>query len=380
MRSPKILGASVRAFCVPLNEPFAIAGGAKTKAQNIIARVDLGGGIRGWGEGAPPFNDGSRKRALKAADRAAKRIIGRPIASYRALLEIVDDAVPISEAPARAAVGMAVMDAWSRWRHLPLRMVFGGAQDRVTTDVTVTLDSPDRAAAAARRIAAMGVRVIKIKIGADMDEDEARVHAVYAAAQSPAIILDANCGYTAEQSIRFLARLRKAGIRPALFEQPAPKEDWAGLRAVLKTGKVRVAGDESISSRKDMIRAIRERAVDVVNIKLMKSGLLEAWDIALVARAAGVGLMIGGMVESPLAMGAGAHFAAGIGGFDFIDLDTPLWFAKNPMRGLGISRGGIYDLSNVTLGIGVSPGPEIKKIFAAGAYLASRPKRERRKR
>jgi L-alanine-DL-glutamate epimerase-like enolase superfamily enzyme len=82
--------------------------------------------------------------------------------------------------------------------------------------------------------------------------------------------------------------------------------------------------------------------------------------LALTARAAGLGLMIGGMVETSLAMTAAAHFAAGLGGFDFVDLDTPLWLKKDPMRGVSFGRGGIYDLSGVKAGIGVKPGPSLR--------------------
>jgi len=90
-------------------------------------------------------------------------------------------------------------------------------------------------------------------------------------------------------------------------------------------------------------------------VKLMKMGILEAWDVALIARAAGLGLMIGGMIETSLAMGCAAHFAAGIGGFSFVDLDTPLWLRKDPTKGLRLGRGGVYDLSRVRAGIGVIP-------------------------
>jgi L-alanine-DL-glutamate epimerase-like enolase superfamily enzyme len=97
------------------------------------------------------------------------------------------------------------------------------------------------------------------------------------------------------------------------------------------------------------------QAVQVVNIKLTKYGILEAWDIASVARAAGLGLMIGGNVESRLAMTAAAHFAAGLGGFSFVDLDTPLWFSSDPMRGMRMERDGSYLLGKVRSGIGVEP-------------------------
>jgi len=134
-----------------------------------------------------------------------------------------------------------------------------------------------------------------------------------------------------------------------------PKEDLEGMAEVSRKGGVPVAADEAAASPRDVHRLARSRAADVVNIKLMKCGVREALETDRIARAAGLGLMIGGMVESYLAMGCAAHLAAGFGGFNFVDLDTPLWFARNPMRGLKMRHGGLYDLSVVRAGIGVEP-------------------------
>jgi L-alanine-DL-glutamate epimerase-like enolase superfamily enzyme len=199
------------------------------------------------------------------------------------------------------------------------------------------------------------VRTIKIKVGQGLDPDEARVRAVAGAACGLRLMLDANQGYGPGESLRLLRRLRRAGIVPALFEQPAAAQDYAGLRAVAARGGVPVAADESAGSREAVLRLVRERAAQVVNIKLMKCGLLEAWDIAALARSAGLGLMIGGNIESSLAMAAAAHFAAGLGRFSFVDLDTPLWFRRDPMSGVRLGPGGVYDLAGVKAGIGVRP-------------------------
>jgi L-alanine-DL-glutamate epimerase-like enolase superfamily enzyme len=207
----------------------------------------------------------------------------------------------------------------------------------------------------------MGIRTIKIKIGKDVSEDFDRVCAIASLRRGLRLILDANQGYDAAKSLRLLERLRRRGIRPALFEQPAASEDWAGLSDVHRHGGVLVAADESVSTREQAWRMARERSAQVVNIKLMKSGLLEAWEIALICRASGLGLMIGGMVETSLAMTGAAHLAAGVGGFDFIDLDTPLWLKSEPMRGVRIGRKGIYDLSRVRGGIGVTPRASLFK-------------------
>ncbi|MDE2491650.1 MAG: dipeptide epimerase, partial [Elusimicrobia bacterium] len=231
----------------------------------------------------------------------------------------------------------------------------GGAETRVRSDVTVTIVPPEAAAAAARRIRAFGARTIKIKVGRDPDDDAARVAAVAAAAPRLALTLDANQGYGPRESLALLRRLRARGIRIAMFEQPAAAKDWDGLARVARLGGVPVAADESVGGRADALGLARRRAVSVLNLKLMKTGLLEAWDCALIARASGLGLMIGGMIETSLSMACAAHFAAGLGGFSFVDLDTPLWLADDPTRGLRLGRGGVYDLARVRAGIGVVP-------------------------
>jgi L-alanine-DL-glutamate epimerase-like enolase superfamily enzyme len=338
-----------------MNEPFEIATGAQTEVRNVLASVRLSDGTVGWGEGAPiSYKRETQASVLKAASGAGRKLVGRGAEGFRPLLDAVEGLLPRSGA-ARAALSMAVLDAWTRRRKIPLRLLFGGAEDSVRSDVTVSIEPPARAFASARRIAALGVRTIKVKVGKDLGEDLERVLAVARAVRGCRIMLDANCGYGPAESLRFLAALKRRGIVPVLFEQPAAADDWKGLAEVSRRGGVPVAADESVQGRADAWRLARTRAAGVVNIKLMKYGLLEAWDVALICRGAGIRLMIGGMVESSLAMTCGAHFAAGLGGFDFVDLDTPLWFRREPFRGVRIGRGGVYDLSGVRAGIGVVP-------------------------
>lgn len=342
----------------PMNEPFEIAGGASSAVRNVLVRVRLTDGTTGYGEGAPlsAFNDATQDQTLAAAAKAGRGLVGEDADRLRPLLERVETSIPAEGGAARAALGMALADAWGKRRRLPLRLLFGGAGSRVRSDVTVTIVPAPQAALAARRIVGLGVDTIKIKIGKDVAEDEARVRAVAGVKKGLRLILDANQGYGPRDALALLRRLRRAGVEPALFEQPAAKDDWKGLADVSRLGRVAVAADESVSSRADALKMAARRCVQVVNVKLMKSGLLEAWDIALICRAAGLGLMAGGMIETRLAMGCAAHLAAGVGGFDYIDLDTPLWLSKDPMTGpVRFGKGGWYDLSAVKAGIGVRP-------------------------
>lgn len=347
-----------RPFVAALSEPFEIAGGAAHEHAGVFVRLTLADGTVGHGEASPlpAFNGETAEGSLAAVRRAGRRWLGRDGAAWRPLLEDLEDALPRGAGAARAALGMALLDAWTRRAGLPLRALFGGAEKRVVSDVTVTILPPEAAAAAARRIRAFGVRTVKIKVGKDPESDAARVAAVAAVDPRFTLTLDANQGYGPRESLRLLRLLKKRGVRVALFEQPAAADDWEGLARVARDGRVPVAADESLTSRADALGLARARAVSTINLKLMKMGLLEAWDCALIARASGLGLMIGGMIETSLAMACAAHFAAGIGGFGVVDLDTPLWLKKDPTRGLRIGRGGVYDLTKSGPGVGVTPG------------------------
>ena len=356
-RGARVTSVEAVPWHVPLNEPFAIAGGSAHDLDSVRVRLRLADGTTGWGEASPlpAFNGETAAKSLAQIRAASRDWRGRDATAWRPLLEELEERLPKDGGAARAALGMALLDAWTRRAGIPLRSFFGGAESRVVSDVTVTIVGPEAAAAAARRIKALGVRTVKIKVGEDPVSDAARVRAVHRVDSRSRLMLDANQGYGPRESLGLLRLLRRAGITVALFEQPAHADDWDGLAKVARDGRVPVAADESLRGRKDALALARRGGVAVLNLKLMKMGLLEAWDCALIAKSAGLGLMIGGMVETPLAMGCAAHFAAGLGGFSFVDLDTPLWLARNPTRGLTFGRGGVYDLATVKAGIGVIP-------------------------
>ena len=90
----------------------------------------------------------------------------------------------------------------------------------------------------------------------------------------------------------------------------------------------------------------------------MKTGLFHSREIALLARTAGIDLMIGGMMETSLAMTTSAHLAAGLGGFKFIDLDTP-FFIKEGDKNPYLSRSGVYQLHKVKAGVGIKPSCKV---------------------
>jgi L-Ala-D/L-Glu epimerase len=341
---------------IPLRKPFGIAGGAQDVARNVLVTVELASGVLGFGEAAPfpAFNGETQAAALAAVEAARPAVLGADVRAWGSIAESVRGAV----GSARCAIETAVLDALARQAGLPLWALFGGASTSLSTDVTVTTGSAADARTEATAAAAQGFEVIKLKVGGGpLGLDVHRASAVHAAAPRCALTLDANGSFTVEAARALLAALAARSIPVALFEQPVARDDWAGLRELTASAGVPIAADESVSSAADVLRVANERAAHVVNLKLMKSGIREALDMAAVARAAGLRLMVGGMVESVLAMTTSACFAAGLGGFSFVDLDTPLFLAENPFQGGFTQTGPHLDLRGLGSGHGTNPRP-----------------------
>ncbi len=338
---------------VPLLRPFVIASGRLERVENVAVRIRLAGGVEGWGE-APslrPVTETDQRAALAGVREAAGWLVGRDAGRWRPLAAELEQRLP-RMAAVRAGLEMALLDAWTRTLDVPLYRIFGGAGDRVVTDITIPICEPDEARRLAAGYSERGFAVIKTKVGLDLDADIERLLAIRDGHRACELVIDANEGYSATQALEMLAALRSAGVEPALFEQPVARDDWEGLGRVSKDGGVAVAADESCRTPGDALRIAREQLAPVLNIKLAKAGVVAAIEIAAIARAAGLGLMIGGMVETRLAMGFAAHFAAGTGGFQWIDLDTPLLMAADPVQGGYAVDGATYHLGDIRAGHG----------------------------
>ncbi|KAL5671243.1 hypothetical protein ACJX0J_015549, partial [Zea mays] len=230
------------------------------------------------------------------------------------------------------------------------QLLFGGASDSLTTDITIPIVTPNEAAQLAAKYHGQGFQTLKLKVGKNLNSDIEVLKAIRLVHPDCSFILDANEGYTAKQAIEVLDRLNEMGVTPVLFEQPVHRDDWDGLRDVTSVAmekyKVAVAADESCRSLLDAQKIIDGNLAHVINIKLAKLGVLGALEIIDAARKANIALMIGGMVETRIAMGFAGHLAAGLGCFSFIDLDTPLLLSEDPVYGGYEAFGPLYKFTN----------------------------------
>lgn len=328
-------------------------------ANNVLLRVELADGICGYGEAAPlpPYNGETQADARAALESLASWLVGREARDWRELGAEFRRRTTVKSGAALCALETALLDAVTRHDGVPLWKYFGGQETRLETDMTVTTGTPDEAAVATRDICRRGIRMIKVKVGgsAGPAHDLARVSAIHEVAPDAPLILDGNAGLSRSQASELVRGLKSRKIAPALLEQWLPKQDFDGLRALGEESGWTVAADESVTTPEDAERLAAAKAVHVFNIKLMKEGVGAALGIAEVARRSGVGLMIGGNVESLLAMTMSACFAAGIGGFKFADLDTPLFLASNPFDGGYELNGGIISVGHIRAGHGTVP-------------------------
>jgi L-Ala-D/L-Glu epimerase len=348
--------ASVQAepLDVALLESFTIATGRMDRVRNVLVRVTLADGTMGLGEAAPfPPSGGETQETALAAVRGMQPLLeGQDACHWRTLSHRLDASFE-HQATARAGVEIAIMDALTRSWGVPLFRFFGGAQSHVVTDISIPIAEPGHVTELAERYSERGCATLKIKVGTVVGEDIARVLAAQEGAPDCDLILDGNQGYTPHQAVEVIETLAQDGIHPILFEQPVHRHDLEGLRFVTQRAGVPVAADEAVHTAADALRVAHLGAASAVNIKLMKCGLVEALDIAAVCRAAHLELMVGAMLETRLGIAASAHLVAGLGGFRYVDLDTPMLMGEDPFTGGYEQTGMTYVLSGVTAGHGV---------------------------
>jgi L-alanine-DL-glutamate epimerase-like enolase superfamily enzyme len=309
----------------------------------VTVRTDEDGPT-GLGESAPVgYVTGENVESVLAAVGAVgPALVGHPVDRLGPLLDRVAEALPDAPA-ARAGLEMALYDVWARHRRLPLWQHFGGRVEALTTDLTIPIVAPDEARALTEAAWAAGFRHFKIKVGDAQgpEADLARVAAIAGAAPGAGLRVDANQAFTPDGAVRF-AHALAALAAVELLEQPVPMEDVAGLRYVRERAGLPVFADESARDVPGVLRLLREDAVDGVNVKLMKSGLVGAQQIALLCRAAGKALMLGCMLESPLGITAAAALAGGTGVFDALDLDSHRLLRPVPGLSGGIGEAGAH--------------------------------------
>ncbi len=313
-----------RRLDLELRHTFRLARGASDSRSNLIVELEEEGRV-GLGEAAPLAHYGQDWRsAAKAVEAMAARLgDSRAFASAAARAAVAD------EAAAEAAVDMALHDLAGKRRGVSVRELIG-IVPRATppTSFTIGLDTP---AAVARKVREAGeFEVLKIKLGSE--EDRAVLEAVRDETDRP-VRVDANEGWSFDEAVGRLEWLARMGVE--LVEQPLPAAQIEQSRELRRLSPLPIVADESVHRAADVPRLAG--AFDGINIKLMKcGGLGEALRLIAAARAHGMKVMLGCMIESSLAVTAAAHLSPLV---DWADLDGNLLVTNDPYVGVKVVGG-----------------------------------------
>lgn len=334
-------------------EPFAIATGTMHYAQNVFIRIHTDSGLTGVGEcSAFPFIVGETQDSCLLQGRDFAEIIkGKDPLNIEERLKEINAAIA-GNTTIKSAFDMALYDLSAKHAGLPLYQFLGGKKRVIETDITIGIDSAEQMAALALKYKDKGAKVLKIKLGKDATEDVRRIEEIRAAVGEDVVIrIDANQGWSFEDALYALKAMSHLNIQ--FCEQPMRTWYDDYLPELRRQSPVKIMADESCYNHHDARKQIKSGSCDYINIKLVKSGgMAEAVKIHDLAQEEDVPCMIGGMLESRLALSANLHFAYASPNVKFYDLDTCLLgHLDDPVIGGARYKGYFLDIEDLP-GIG----------------------------
>ncbi|OZV10618.1 dipeptide epimerase [Tissierella sp. P1] len=333
----KIKEIQVGQISVPLKKPFKTALRTVNKIEDVVVKIITDTGHIGYGEAAPTaVITGDTKGSIKCAieDYIAPQIIGLEIENIEEIMNRIDRSL-IKNTSAKAAVDIAIYDLFGQLHKSPLYKLLGGYKKEIISDLTISVNDPEEMAQDSIEAVRRGYKTLKIKVGLDSQMDIKRIQAIRdAVGYNVDLRLDANQGWKPKEAVMLLRKMEDKGFNIELVEQPVSANDLEGLKYVTQNVNTPILADESVFSPFDAVKIIQNRAADLINIKLMKTGgIHNALKICSVAEIYGVECMIGCMLESKLSVSAAVHLAASKSIITKIDLDGPGLCKEDPVDG-----------------------------------------------
>ncbi|MGB5933154.1 MAG: enolase C-terminal domain-like protein [Anaerolineae bacterium] len=355
---------------MPFYKEFHISGGGSPGATHVLVKIISGEGIEGIGEAAPltTYSEesyGTVDHVIRDFLRPA--LLGQDPLDREVIEERMEEAIP-GHHMAKAAVDIALYDLVGKSLGLPVFKLLGGLyRDKIPQAWSIGIADSQTMAQEAKHFVEIGYKAIKIKIGRDPEEDLEHLSAVRKAI-GPGVKLrvDANQGYRSGEALPVLRRMEQFDLE--YIEQPLPRWDVEGLRALAAALDTPILADESVFTPQDVITLVRRQAADVINIKVAKCGLSNGKRIAAIAEAAGLRCMVGSMIELGPGTAAGVHFAAATRNVTHAcELVGPLLFKDDVLEEKIFSTqpvGGYWQVSHEP-GLGIRLRKDIDRLFTA---------------
>lgn len=307
-----------------LKNPFKISR-RDTDSYREVVSVEIDGGV---GEAAPAKFYGETAQTVISAIEKVKPVLDGNLDHVQDVMADIESILDGNYA-AKSAIDMALHDRLGKKLGVPLYKLWGlNPQKTPYTSFTIGLDEPS--VMAEKAVQAEEYPILKVKLGTPNDIEI--IQELRNVTDKP-IYVDANTAWTPQVAVQSINELTQYGVE--LIEQPTNADDIEGLKYIRERTTLPIIADESVKRASDIPKLVE--AVDGINIKLVKcGGILEALRMIHVARAHGMRVMLGCMIESSLGITAAAHLTPLV---DYADLDGNLLISNDPCIGVTVDKG-----------------------------------------
>jgi L-alanine-DL-glutamate epimerase-like enolase superfamily enzyme len=357
-----ITAIDIYRFSIPM-EPFTIATGTMDHAQNVFIRIHTDAGFYGVGECSafPMIVGETQDTCLVMAREFARLWKGQNALDIPERMQQLDS-FTAGNTTIKSAFDIALYDIAAKNADLPLYQFLGGEKRIVQSDITIGISTPEGMAKKALEFKALGANILKVKLGKGAETDVERIKQIRAAVgDEMKIRVDANQGWSFDEAVFALQAIGKHDIE--FCEQPMRTWYNDDLPALMQLSPVKIMADESVYNHHDARMQIESGSCHYINIKMAKSGgITEARKIHDTAAERGIPCMMGGMLESRIALSAKLHFVYASPNICFYDMDTcKLGHLIDPCTG-----GAQYDGYHLNISDAPGIGADADEDFLAG--------------
>ena len=330
------LSLSLHVLELPLVHPFTIARGTEESARTAVFRLHWNG-LEGLGESVPI------RRYNESVESVAAYYSEHPLRSDDPYLldELLHDGIPPA---ARCGLDIALHDLIGKDCGKALYELFGlDPRKTPVTSFTIGISDPETTM---QKVAEIGGHpVMKVKLGSGSPQQEVATIEMIRSKYTGTIRVDANEGWTAEQAVSVLREMKRFEVE--FCEQPIPAGHPEQLRYIKDRSPIPIVTDEDSMTAQDLPKLFG--CVDGVNVKLAKTGGIRgAVKMIHTARALGMKIMLGCMVESQISATAAAQISPLV---DWADIDGPFLTKDDPYTGITYERGKIVLPKGPGLGV-----------------------------
>jgi len=302
-------------------KPFEIATAISEKEDTIVYIIHTDGGTIGIGDGVVPKSQ-SKEELLQRIDALSKKIIKMPL---KDVFEVYVEEFAKEDRYVKIPISLALLDAISREAGLRFGNLFDKiCKEKVFTDVTVGIEPLGETLEDVKKALNQGFKAIKLKVGkGGASVDFERIKRVYEILPDDvALRIDANQGWTFEQALEIVEKMKREEVYVDIIEQPFPRDKLSWFEKFRSISEFPVIADESAMTSADLEKL--QGKVDGVNLKLWKAGdPIEVYFTGRRARELGMRVMIGCAGETNIGITADTYLASIIP-VDYADLDSDL--------------------------------------------------------